>query len=740
MATNYLIGRGELLTYPIEAPKKKQSEKLRPYTLAQAKAHVVPQIEAANASIRDLPAQACPDDIAVARMTLHPAYLAKSYFPHALLQQAGLVSLGSRTTRIEPRKQVRATSPKEADTTELFVAGSRKILRSLASFAANLEDGTPAGVQFAQIETFAPMLAVDRLRPRPARGQVTFEAALHIPPGISPQRLRSLFADYAQKHGFLVNASLEFEVGRLLFLPVTGPSAKAGVLADFTLLRVVRPMPKLRAARPLPRGKPLAVSFRPPTAAPLSEEPRVAVLDGGLPDVHPLSTYVRRYFRSDDRAHDVPDYVEHGLGVTSALLCGPIEPDGQAPRPYAAVDHYRVLDRDTDAEDPAECYRTLLHVENVLRSRQYQFINLSLGPEISMQDHDVHAWTAVIDDFLSDGETLMTIAAGNNGDADVALGLNRIQVPADCVNALAIGAADRSGAGWGLAKYSARGPGRSPGRRKPDLVAFGGSPREYFHHATPGSKPQLAANFGTSFSAPLALRSGVAVRAVMGDQIYPLTIRALLVHGAESNAATSPDDIGWGRIAGDINDLLSTGAGQARIIFQGELSPGKFLRAPVPLPKGNLHGKITLRATFCYASPVDPQDASAYTKAGLVATFRPHDGKREAKAQNAKSKTFFPASDYRTEAEQRADLGKWETVLHAENTYHGNSLKNPVFDVHYNAREAGGGAPRAPRIRYALVVTVDAPRHPRLHEDILLAHSVLLALEPVISLPIRIRS
>lgn len=176
----------------------------------------------------------------------------------------------------------------------------------------------------------------------------------------------------------------------------------------------------------------------------------------------------------------------------------------------------------------------------------------------------------------------------------------------------------------------------------------------------------------------------------------------------------------------------------ARIIYQGELRPGKFLRAPVPLPPGPLRGNVTLSATFCYASPVDPQDSNSYTKAGLSITFRPNADRRKPKAQYAASQTFFPAAQWRSEAEQRADLHKWETVLHACNTYRGSSLKEAVFDVHYNAREAGGPVSGAERIRYALVVTVHAPRHADLYEQVLEAHTVLRALEPVISLPLSV--
>jgi hypothetical protein len=316
------------------------------------------------------------------------------------------------------------------------------------------------------------------------------------------------------------------------------------------------------------------------------------------------------------------------------------------------------------------------------------------------------------------------------------MGLNRIQVPADSVNALSVGAANLSGTSWVRADYSAIGPGRSPGRRKPDVVAFGGCPKEYFHVPAPGRAPELATTMGTSFAAPYVLRTAVGVRAVLGDAVDPLTIRALLVHAAQLDPGEHVDETGWGRVPSDLNKVIMCADGTARIIYQGSLRPGKYLRAPVPLPKGPLPGRVRLSATFCYASPVDVEDAAAYTKAGLTITFRPDASKKAGK--QVKTRSFFSTHEFRTEQEQRQDLGKWETVLHASHRMLGSSLNNAVFDIHYNARDGGGLAPAgAEVIRYALVVTVEAPKHATLYDDILAANKVLKAIEPRVSLPLR---
>ena len=157
----------------------------------------------------------------------------------------------------------------------------------------------------------------------------------------------------------------------------------------------------------------------------------------------------------------------------------------------------------------------------------------------------------------------------------------------------------------------------------------------------------------------------------------------------------------------------------------------------MPLPQKPLKGKVKLSATFCYASPVDVEDAAAYTKAGLTITFRPNADK--AASKRARPRSFFSQTAFRTEQEQRSDLGKWETVLHASDRMLGTSLKEATFDIHYNARDGGAAAGAGTElIRYALILTVEAPKNESLYEDTLASHSLLKAIEPRISLPVGI--
>lgn len=736
--TNFLIGRGELLTHEIKGPKRKPG-KAEVYTFQQAVQRLRPQFQDAAAELDTLPDTACPGDFGVARLTMNPSYIARSFFPVAMLRTVGLESVGSRTVKLTPDGWTKKGDPRECTTTELFVAGKRQAFRHLMAWTREVGADSDEALDLAHIERFAAFAPEERIVSLGKKRDRFFEVGLHLLPDEDRLFVQRAFAKYAKSVEVKVHADLGFTAGNLWFVPVEGAHDGIERLAEFVFVRVVRPMPKLRGLRPVQRTAGVLVGCTLPSEQPLSSEPKVAILDGGLPKHHPIGPWLRSYRLLDEDADDDPNGPEHGLGVTSAFLFGPIQPNTLAGRPFAYVDHLRVLDKDAETEDPLELYRTLGFVEEVLLSRQYQFINLSLGPDLPIEDTDVHAWTSVIDDLLSDGDTLMTVAVGNNGEMDRAVGNARVQVPSDCVNALAVGAADATDANWSRAPYSAVGPGRSPGVVKPDLMAFGGGAVGYFHVLSPGRKAALAPQLGTSYASPYLLRNAVGVRAILGADLTPLAIKALLVHAADASTHDKLE-VGWGKVPEDLMDVITCPPGAARVVYQGELKPGKYLRATLPLPTGGLTGNIQLKATFCYASPTDPQDAAAYTRAGLEVVFRPSDKKIEEGKANAQTKGFFDMKKYATEEERRSDLGKWETVLHGSKRMRGSSLDNPVFDIHYNAREAGGRAVGAEKIRYALIISVEAPKHADLYNDILRAYArTLVPIQPQVSLPIRIR-
>ncbi|WP_259376994.1 S8 family peptidase, partial [Pseudomonas juntendi] len=543
---------------------------------------------------------------------LNPSYIAKSFFPANMLRSVGLESIGSRKVRVTPESWTRKVAPRETPTTEIFVAGKRKAFRAFSDWMNSVEVDSEEATELTRIEHISAFEPSERVVNPGTEHDRYFECGIHMLPDQDSSFIQNAFVDFAKARELTVHTELGFEVGNLWFVPVEGEQQAALALSEFVFVRVIRPVPKMRGLLPTTKRSGPSVGCTLPTQPPLSSDPRVAILDAGLPAEHTIGKWLRSYRVLDENASDDPEGPEHGLAATSAFLFGPIEPEGQAARPYSFVDHLRVLDEGASLENPLELYRTLGHIEEVLLSRQYEFINLSVGPDVAIEDDDVHAWTSVIDNLLSDGNTFMTIAAGNNGARDSIVQLDRVQVPSDCVNAVTVGAANCTSEAWARASYSARGPGRSPGVIKPDLMAFGGG-KQYFHALTPGKKPTLAPLLGTSFAAPNMLRSAVGIRAVLGQELSPLAIKALLIHSADQNGHESID-VGWGKIPEDLIEVITCPSGVARIVYQGELKPGKYIRAPIPLPDSQLTGKVKVTATFSFASTTDPQDSASYMR------------------------------------------------------------------------------------------------------------------------------
>jgi hypothetical protein len=134
----------------------------------------------------------------------------------------------------------------------------------------------------------------------------------------------------------------------------------------------------------------------------------------------------------------------------------------------------------------------------------------------------------------------------------------------------------------------------------------------------------------------------------------------------------------------------------------------------------------------------DPHDPSNYTRSGLDITFRPHADKFAKDAAHPISSSFFRRTDYDTEKELRQDAHKWETTLHRRRRFNPATLKDPVFDVHYQVRESGH-ATVGDKIRYAMIISVVAPKVENLYDRIVQRYQTQLEpIRPVIEIPIQI--
>ncbi|MCY4304243.1 MAG: S8 family peptidase [Aestuariivita sp.] len=733
---NFLLGKGERLTSDIVV-KSGGAPKEAPYTIEEARKRLAPMIVDTVTMIDNLPEIACPSDEAVISLTLNPEYIAKSHFPRSLLQNVGIEVIGSRPRTITPEKRSLQRKPKTTITTELFVRGQRSSIRSWSQNLPFWSIDHPGAKKSPSIETISAPNPKDKIKGLlPANGHIVLEIVLHA----SEMELEIIqnFKSYLNRLKMDVQFKRQFFARGLCFQELIAPAEHAKEIATFTGIRVLRPMPCLRTVRPMFRSSAIPdQKVTLPNESPISSDIRVAIFDAGVPPNHALTQWIQP-FEFPEMKPASKEYLEHGVGVCSAALFGSIDSEKTIPRPYSFIDHYRVLDDDS-GQDDHELYEVLERIESVLASQSYDFINLSLGPELPIEDDEIHSWTAVLDSRLSQDSTVTMIAVGNNGEGDSISGLDRIQVPADCVNAMAIGACDSPEKNWKRAPYSSKGPGRSPGFVKPDLVDFGGIINRPFVVVAPNMDLGLRATSGTSFAAPSAMRLATGVRAHFGKSLNHLSLRALLIHTCESG----PEDIteiGRGRVARTLDDVVMCDDNTVRVVYQGEISPAKYIRASIPIPSGPIPGFVSITSTICFQPQTDPHHPGNYTRAGLEITFRPHDNKFSHSNQlHPNSDKFFGTKLLgATEYELRRDTWKWENCLHGARRKRGNSLQKPCFDIHYNARLESQNFIPEDKLSYAMIVTVCAAGVADLYNQIVRQYANLIEpLRPLSKIPIQ---
>lgn len=726
---NYLLGQGERLAKAHHLDSNSRP-KLPPYDFERARDRLVEPLSTAAEWADEIPASACPDGRVVLEMVVHPRYLSKSDQPTALIRSMGGTTIGRRAVEVSPEAWGIQKHPKTASTDKLFVAIPRSKLRELSVQLPKWDRKQYGSAELTQVEAISPMWAQNKMMDNPPAGSYMAEVVLH---NAGEQHLLKKFESYAKQHGATVLTDRQRAYGWLTFVPVRMTHEQAPLIAQFAFVRAMRTMPRLRSVLHSPmRSLNYKVALPDSDAASME---RAVIFDGGLPEdaISSLSRWVT-YIEPSNIGPADPNSLVHGLGVTSSFLFGPMKKGLITQRPVCEVNHVRVIDDQTgsDLEYYDVLERITEHLDNY--SGTYRFACLSLGPRRAITDDEITAWTAEMDSRLAHGETLMAVAVGNDGDLDPSIGLNRIQPPSDGVNVFAVGACDSQGKVWKRAPYSCVGPGRSPGVFKPEVLAFGGTEKRPFEVLGPGST--CLGMTGTSFAAPLALRSCAAVASIVQTRLSALTLRALAVHRAEPKRVKSHSIVGWGRLLEAARDQVTCDDCEAVVVYEGDLPLGQHLRANLALPTGTaLVGPVVITATLVIAPEVDPEHASTYTRGGLSVTFRPHAKQFELNEKGEprkepKTLDFFSTPRLKgriPEYTLRKDAHKWETVMRAKRELDAADLDQPFFDIFYNRRMRGGSQEEAMPLRYALIVTVRCESVPKLYDLVVQDYVKILA-------------
>ncbi|MDP4535504.1 S8 family peptidase [Alkalimonas collagenimarina] len=719
---NFIIGYGETLTRRVEI-KSGSGPKAHPYSFAEARDKLVSDLARIIKEIDSKPVQQCANGEVVIKFIQHPSYLAKSYYPTQLFKKFGIKDVGSKSVKVKPRKWAVTKHPEEGLASCIFVSGSRTTFEAMLNSIAH--DHLPEITEtiIRSIEEVSSFSAIEKIKAIDEDSDnLKLEVVLHAESIDEP--VHKSFTEYATSLGGHVDWVRSKSVGGLTFLPVLLPKGLETALAEFSHLRVLRSVPKLRINRPDAIRATINEAFTLPEYQPLNHDFKVCIFDGGLSSDNVILPWVNEFIPPDVTSSH-PGLLAHGGEVCATYLFGPYDANNKSfQAPYTNVDIVRVLS--PEDSDP-DLFDVLTRIETVLKKKIYKYVNLSLGPRLPVEDDDVHVWTSVIDSLLQDGHCFATVAVGNDGDLEG--GYARIQPPSDMVNCFAVGSASTNNENWDRATYSCKGPGRSPGMVKPDGIIFGGSDDDLFKVYSPQTHSIIGTQ-GTSYASPYALRVAAGIDAITDFALSTSTVKALMIHHAvrEDKEIT---DVGWGRLPNSPEEVIECKDDEAIIVYQGELKASQHLRIPIPIPEGANCKWIHLKATFCFNANVDPEHPLHYTRSGLVVTFRANEDKVKDGADHADTKTFFSTDNlYETEETLREDAHKWETCISKSHRFKKSTLSAPVFDVKYHAREKGGDSTgtKSP-LGYSLILSIRAEGETKTYNMVLQQNQTLQAVK-----------
>lgn len=719
---NFIIGYGETLTRSVEI-KSGSGPKAHPYSFAEARQRLVSDLTRIIEDIDTKPKQQCANGEVVIKFIQHPSYLAKSYYPTQLFKKYGVKDVGSKPVKVKPRRWAVKRHPDEGLASCVFVAGNKAKFEAMLNSVAH--DDLPAATQklIMSIEQVSSISAVEKIKSiEQDTPNLKLEVVLHAE-AVDTQVRRS-FAGYVDLLGGEVDWKRSKSVGGLTFLPVSISKGLESELAEFSHLRALRSMPKLRFNRPDAIRATINEEFQLPKHYPLKNDFNVCIFDGGIGAENLIKPWVTEFIPPDVK-NTHPSLLTHGGEVCSSYLFGPFDKGSKSfQSPYTNVDIVRVLS--PDDTDP-DLFDVLTRIENTLKEKNYKYVNLSLGPRLPVEDDDVHVWTSVIDSLLQDGHCLATVAVGNDGDLEGDYA--RIQPPSDMVNCFAVGSSSTNDENWSRATYSCKGPGRSPGVIKPDGVIFGGSESDLFKVYSPQTHSIIGTQ-GTSYAAPYALRVAAGIDAITDFELSTSAIKALMIHHSDRKS-NDMKDVGWGRLPSSPEEVIECKEDEATIVYQGELKPSQHLRIPIPIPEGADCKWIHLKATFCFNAKVDPEHPLHYTRSGLVVSFRANEENVKEGAEHAETKTFFSVGNlYESEEELREDAHKWETCISRSQRFKKATLSAPVFDVKYHAREKGGDPDglKLP-LSYSLILSIRAEGETETYNMVLQQNQTLQAVK-----------
>lgn len=248
---NILLGENEQLAKDI-LPRQGGRRKSYPYTFEETIGRLSPMISNTISAIEKLPTEACVADRGLVSLTMHPEFLAKSYYPASLMKNLGLRVVGSRAKEIIPKKRSRNRLPEEALTTELLAMGSRENIRKWPSILDSLEKNSRSGRELTTIEEIIAPTAESKIIGTFENDEIVkLEVVLHANETEGEKIVLPKLREYLKGLSLNVSFTRRFYVKGLTYVGIEAPANLIRQIAMFSAIRVVRRMAKMRDLRPI---------------------------------------------------------------------------------------------------------------------------------------------------------------------------------------------------------------------------------------------------------------------------------------------------------------------------------------------------------------------------------------------------------------------------------------------------------------------------------------------------------
>lgn len=291
MRKNFLLGKGERLTEDLTVKPGWGGPKKQPYTFDDAHERLMPMLSRSVSNVYGLPADACPQDQAILSLILHPEYIAKSYFPNKLLNAVGMTVVGSRPRKVTPEKYSQGRDIGESVTTELFTLCTRSAMRNWSENFPSWSEFNYSANDLIAIEEISVPIPLDKIKGTFSdSGTIPLEVVLYASELQARERVLKEFANFLDSRNLHGRFGKCFFAKGLCFLQISAPTERVEEIATFSIVRAIRPMPKLRTLKPVTRSTNLRnAPLQLPDEHPISRDVRVAIFDCGIPENHPLS-------------------------------------------------------------------------------------------------------------------------------------------------------------------------------------------------------------------------------------------------------------------------------------------------------------------------------------------------------------------------------------------------------------------------------------------------------------------